>query len=293
MSSERVVITIDDEESSDGDNVGNTTENQVQRLGRDLSSSRNTITYVQEYLQGELTSLQTEHAHLQAKYARLRAKNACLQAEYVRRQAENTRLRADVARIRTENARLRAQLPEDSQPHLSSPTSARRHSMRVRGFDQDAARDDLRVHDDGLPDREGEVEALITVRINQDGKLETDSQVNDHEWHELEAAWAVQVQQFDQKNKDWPSVDLKGKCLWSTVISKPTTQHWTTEEPGRFACRQCANKLRICAGQVNGTLQLLPLPPLPFSADHEANDLLGNYVVKKDGVSRRAPPVWS
>ncbi|KAG9754274.1 hypothetical protein KCU73_g5693, partial [Aureobasidium melanogenum] len=298
MSSGRVVITIDDDdESLEGDNVGNTTQNQVQRLERDLSSSRNTITYVQEYLQGELTSLQNEHARLQAKYVRLRAKNARIQAEDARRQADNTRLRADVSRIRTENARLRAQLRvellEDSQPHLSSPANARRHSMRVRGFDQDAAREDLRVHNDGLPDAEGEVEAFITVRISQDGKLETDSQANDQEWHELEAAWAVQVRQFDQKNKDWPSVDLKGKCLWSSVISKPTAQHWTTEEPGRFACRQCANKLRICAGQVNGTLQLLPLPPLPFSADHEVNNLLGRYVVKEGNVSRRAPPVWS
>lgn len=199
------------------------------------------------------------------------------------------RLRTDLARIRAKTARPlaepRVELLEDSQARLGSPANARRHAMR--------AREGLQVDNDDLRDGEEELETSITVRVNQDGKLETDSHVNDQEWYELEAAWAVQVQQFDQKNKNWPSVNLKGKCLWSTVISKPTTQHWTTKKPGKFACRQCASTLRICAGQVNGTLQLLPLPPLPYSADHEVSDLQGRYVVKVELLSRRSPSLWS
>lgn len=167
--------------------------------------------------------------------------------------------------------------------------------MRIHGSGQGAVRGDLRIHNihDNQVHDEDEAESKITIWINQDGTLETDSEVNEQEWSELEAAWAVQVQQFDQRNKNWPSVDLKGKCLWSTVISKPTTQHWTTEKPGKFACRQCANTLRICAGEVNGTLQLLPLPPLPFSANHEVSDLQARYVVKVEWLSRRSPSVWS
>ncbi|KAG9599802.1 hypothetical protein KCU77_g3627, partial [Aureobasidium melanogenum] len=247
MSNGRVVITIDE------NNVDNTTENQVQRLVRELNEARTTIAY----LRVDLSSLQ----------------------------AENSRLRAQT----------RVQYPEDGQPFQSSSANPRTHSMRIRGLGPGAVRGNLVTYNinGSQHHEEDEAGSKITICINQNGKLQTDSQVDQQEWYEFEAAWAVQVQQFDQKNKDWPLVDLKGKCLWSTVISKPTTQHWTTEEPGRFACRQCANKLRICAGQVNGTLQLLPLPPLPVSADHEANDLLGNYVVKKDNVSRRAPSVWS
>ncbi|KAH0381055.1 hypothetical protein KCU92_g7235, partial [Aureobasidium melanogenum] len=280
MSSGRLVITIDD------DNVDNTTENQVQRLLRELNEARTTIAY----LRVDLSSIQ----------------------------AENTRLQAENARFQAKFARLRAQLEvelledpyEDNQPRPNAPGDGGRQLRSFRGFHQEThppkrprtepqdsvdARRELLTNsaNNGLLDGHEEADEKIMVRVNQDGDLETDAQVDQQGWYELEAAWAVQVQQFDQKNKDWPSVDLKGKCLWSTVISKPTAQHWTTEEPGRLTCRQCANKLRICAGQVNGTLQLLPLPPLPFSADHEVGDLLGSYVVKKDGVSRRAPPVWS
>ncbi|KAG9526479.1 hypothetical protein KCU93_g5535, partial [Aureobasidium melanogenum] len=279
MSSGRLVITIND------DNVDNTTENQVQRLVRELNEARTTIAY----LRVDLSSIQ----------------------------AENTRLQAENARFQAKFSRLRAQLEvelledhdEDSQPRPDALGDGGRHSRRFRGSHQETRppkrprtepQDDLvdvrrepltnSVNNGSL---DGHEEADVKIMVNQDGDLETDAQVDGQAWSELEVAWQVMKRQFDSNSSNWTSIDLKRKCVWGTVVSAPTTHYWTREQPGNFACRSCANKRRICVGQVDGTLQLLPLPPLPFSARHEASGLLGDYVVKEEHVSRRSSSVWS
>ncbi|KAG9605179.1 hypothetical protein KCU77_g1041, partial [Aureobasidium melanogenum] len=224
MSSGRVVVAIDD------DNVGNTTENQVQRLVRELNEARTTIAY----LRVDLSSSQAENARLQAETARFQAKFARLRAQLEVELLENS--------------------DEDSQPRSNAPGD--------------------------------------TVRVNQDGNLESDSELDVQAWSELEDAWQDMKRQFDSKSSNWTSIDLRSKCVWGTVVSAPTTHYWTREQPGNFACRSCANKTRICVGWVGESLQLLPLPPVPESAKHTVTNLVSSFVAETENISRRALQVW-
>ncbi|KAG9658692.1 hypothetical protein KCU64_g4356, partial [Aureobasidium melanogenum] len=275
MSSGRVVIAIDD------DNVGNTTENQVQRLVRELNEARTTIAY----LRVDLASSQAENAHLQAKTARFQAKFA--------------RLRAQL------EVELFEDPDEESQPRPNAPGNGGRQLRRFRGSHQETrppkrprtetqdpvgARRELLTNSadsDRLDDHE-EADEKITVRVNQDGNLESDSELDGQAWSELEDAWQAVKRQFDRKSSSWASIDLKKRCVWSIVVSAPTTHYWTREQPGNFACRSCANKRRICVGWVGGRLQLLPLPPVPESAKHTVTNLVSNFVAETENISPRA-----
>ncbi|KAH0020150.1 hypothetical protein KCU78_g6558, partial [Aureobasidium melanogenum] len=279
MSSGRLVITIDD------DNVDNTTENQVQRLVRELNEARTTIAY----LRVDLSSIQ----------------------------AENTRLQAENARFQAKFSRLRAQLEvelledhdEDSQPRPNAPGNSGRQLRSFHGFDQetrppkrprtenqdpvDTRRELLTnfANNDRLDGHE-EADEKIRIRVNQDGNLESDSELDVQAWSELEDAWQDMKRQFDSKSSNWTSIDLKRKCVWGAVVSAPTTHYWTREQPGHFACRSCANKTRICVGWVGESLQLLPLPPVPESAKHTVINLVSNFVAETENISRRALQVW-
>lgn len=141
-------------------------------------------------------------------------------------------------------------------------------------------------------DEHEEADKKITVRVNQDGELETDSHVDGQAWIEFEEAWQDIKRQFDSKSGNWTSADLKEKCVWGAVVSAPTSHYWTRDQPGKFACRSCANTRRICVGRIDGSLQLLPLPPVPESARHTVTDLISKFVAEEDHISRRARPVW-
>ncbi|KAH0361195.1 hypothetical protein KCU65_g8877, partial [Aureobasidium melanogenum] len=281
MSTGRLVINIDDDGSSDGDNVGNTTETQVQRLIRDLNEARTIIAY----LRVDLSSSQAENARLQAENGRLQAKHARLRAE------------------------LLEDSDEDSQPRPDALDNGGRHSRRFRDPHQETrppkrprteprdsvdARRELLTNsaDDRSPDGHEVADEKITVRVNQDGELETDSEVDDQAWIELEDTWQDIKQQFDSKPANWTSIDLKEKCVWGAVVSAPTSHYWTRDQPGNFACRSCANTRRICVGWIGGILQLLPLPPVPDSARHTVTNLVSNFVAEEEHISRRARPVW-
>ncbi|CAD0099690.1 unnamed protein product [Aureobasidium mustum] len=113
MPNRREVITIDDDEASEDDNL---------RLERELRSSKNNATYVQEYLEGKLDSIQTKYARLEAQDARRKAENASLQAETARLQAEIAHSKAKYARLRaTIQVEHLEDADDDNQSHPNSP----------------------------------------------------------------------------------------------------------------------------------------------------------------------------
>ncbi|KAG9520844.1 hypothetical protein KCV07_g4031, partial [Aureobasidium melanogenum] len=198
---------------------------------------------------------------------------------------------------------------EDNQPRSNATGDGGRQLRSFRGFDQetrppkrprtetqdpvDTRRELLTnfANNDRLDGHE-EADEKITVRVNQDGNLESDSEPDVQAWNELEDAWQDMKRQFDSKSSNWTSIGLKRKCVWGAVVSAPTTHYWTREQPGNFACRSCANKTRICVGWVGESLQLLPLPPVPESAKHTVTNLVSNYVAETENISRRALQVW-
>lgn len=173
-----------------------------------MSLSRDTISYVQEHLQGKIESLEAENTRLQAENARLRAQ---IQAELL----DNS--------------------DEDSQPHTDLSDSDKRHLRRFRGSDRQAhppkrPRTETRASIDISRDRqidsinngqlesEEEMDQEITVWINQDGRLETDSQVDVQAWSELEEIWADQELAFTSKDPNWASVNLKNKWAQDRIV---------------------------------------------------------------------------
>ncbi|KAH0381021.1 hypothetical protein KCU92_g7236, partial [Aureobasidium melanogenum] len=259
MSSGRVVITIDDDdESLEGDDVGNTTENQVQRLERELNSSRNTVTYLQEYFQGKITSLEAENARVQAKYARLQAKYTRLHDQ---RQVE-----------------IHQNANEDGQPRLARPPTRPRTEDQVSN-----------LTNGNQLDEEEETEAEITVWINLDKNLETDSEVDDQAWRDLKAIWADQVTDLNSKDPNWISLGFTGKCLKTAVFLRG--QNWTIQEPGKFACRNCTNTRKVCVSRRDGRLVALPLAPEILV---ESPSILQTYVADVEKISRKFTPgtIW-
>ncbi|KAG9958980.1 hypothetical protein KCU61_g7906, partial [Aureobasidium melanogenum] len=214
----------------------------IQRLVRDLNEARTTIAY----LRVDLSSTQSENARLQAKIAHFQAKFA--------------RLRAHLEHELLED------LDEDSQSRPDPSGNEERYARRFRGSDQETQEtqsrrprtetrtsidvsEDLQTDSPNVSQLDGEHEANkdITVWVNQDGKLETDSQVDDLAWGELEAIWADQVLTFNSKDPNWAFVDLKGKCLKTALF--PRVQNWTKLDPGEYACRNCTNTRKICVGK--------------------------------------------
>ncbi|KAG9567261.1 hypothetical protein KCU71_g2546, partial [Aureobasidium melanogenum] len=245
MSSGRLVINIHDDGSPEGDNVDNTTEKQIQRLVRDLNEATTTIAY----LRVDLSSTQSENARLQAKIARFQAKFARLRARLEHELLED---------------------PDEDQTRTSIDVS-----------------EDLQTDLPNVSQLDGEHEANkdITVWVNQDGKLETDSQVDDLAWGELEAIWADQVLTFNSKDPNWAFVDLKGKCLKTALF--PRVQNWTKLDPGEYACRNCTNTRKICVGKKDDGLVALPLAP---EVTVKAPSILQTYVADIEKISRKFNP---
>lgn len=89
----------------------------------------------------------------------------------------------------------------------------------------------------------------------EDGKLSTDTSVDQTEWYRLEEAFRVQAHQYP----DWHQAENPVACAFS-----PRTK-WTVKRSGDFACKNCYNSKRICAkwseARQRHELLRLPLPP--------------------------------
>lgn len=250
----------------------------MQRLVRELNESRSNSAY-----------LRADLASSQAETARVEAENARLQAEIAHYQAENARFKAKYARLRAQlQAELLEDLDEDEQQRSARLLQRRRTeaqtSTHARGGPEINPSNEAELDED-----EEEEEAGITVWINQDGDLETDSEVNEQAWNQLEAIWADQVSKFDEKNPNWASVNLKGKCLKTALF--PRVQNWTQLNPGEYACRNCTNMRKICVGQRNNRLEALRLPSELLG---EAPSVLQTYVADIEQISRKfiAAQIW-
>ncbi|KAH0289385.1 hypothetical protein M436DRAFT_82677 [Aureobasidium namibiae CBS 147.97] len=95
--------------------------------------------------------------------------------------------------------------------------------------------------DDGVAESDDDVAESndgedFSVWLDDHGDLQTNVQDPDDTWNDLLEVWVKQKAEFENKNKDWLSVDLKKlplQCLRTVVF--PRTQRWTKSSPGAYA----------------------------------------------------------
>lgn len=179
--------------------------------------------------------------------------------------------------------------PEDVQTR--HPTASQIHQRALEAADDMSSNKRARTEprsdsfDDG-------VETSNLVWVNDDGDLETDIVHDPGSWRELLELWRVQRDEWFSRDGNWPSMRLsEEKCVSMCINGRIARQRWTTDEPGRYACRPCANKHHICIGASNDQLVALPLPPQTVTMP---GSIKQTYVSDVAGqISRKYKGVWA